>query len=96
MALRLFALKNIIKPANPSLYYLQTRGVLDISGRGKQPQQSEQSPEQKTGTVGAKAEQNKTENQTKEDDPNSFVGKGSARGPSKGVRKTPQYGQGQN
>jgi len=95
MSFRLLALRNFIKPSNTSLFYVQSRGILDISGRGKD---SSQSPEQQTGGTGGvagKAEQNKIEKQDKEDHPDSIVGKGSAKRPSKD-KKMPQFGQGQS
>jgi len=96
MAFRLTVLKNFVKPSTPSLYFVQARGIghgaFDISGRGKD---AAQSPEQKTGTVASKAEQNKSQNEANED-MNTMIGKGPAKGNPADKGNVPQYGQGQN
>ena len=96
MAFRLTVFKNFVKPATPSLYFVQARGVghgaFDISGRGKD---AAQTPAQETGTVAAKAEQNKSENEANEN-MNTIIGKGATKGTPKDKGKVPQYGQGQN
>ncbi len=93
MAFRLTLFKNFVKPSTPSLYFAQTRGIVNISGRGKEP--DTQSPEQKTGTVAAKAEERKSEQEAQED-LNTMIGKGPAKGQPKDKGNVPQYGQGQN
>jgi len=93
MAFRLTLFKNFVKPSTPSLYFAQRRGIIDISGRGKG--QDTQSPEQKTGTVDHKAEERKSEQEANEN-LNTVIGKGPAKGNPMDKGNVPQYGQGQN